>query len=76
MTLRVPLVAQWPSGLRFTLGGDAGWPEDDPPRVARIHERALEIFEACFGQDDEGFIVAQAEAPTAWYSTSRSRPMT
>lgn len=58
MTLRVPLVGQWPPGLRFTLGGEAGWLEDDPPRIDRIHERAAAIFEACFGPDDEGFVVA------------------
>jgi len=65
MTLRVPLIGQWPSGLRFTLGGEAGWLQDDPRRIRRIHERAAAIFEACFLPDDEGFVVAQFEQPTA-----------
>ena len=65
MTLRVPLIGQWPPGIRFTLGGDAGWLEDDQPRIDRIHERAVTIFEACFGPGDDGFVVAQIEEPTA-----------
>ena len=65
MTLRVPLIGQWPPGIRFTLGGDAGWLDDDQPRVDRIHERAVAIFEACFAPDDSGFVVAQIEQPTA-----------
>jgi hypothetical protein len=65
MTLRVPLIGQWPPGIRFTLGGDAGWLEDDQPRIDRIHERAVAIFEACFAPDDNGFVVAQIEEPTA-----------
>jgi hypothetical protein len=65
MMLRIPIVGQWPAGLRFTLGGDAGWLENDPPRIDRIHERAAAVFEASFGPDDEGFLVAQFEQPTA-----------
>jgi hypothetical protein len=65
MILRVPLIGQWSSGARFTLGGDDGWLVEDRPRIDRIHRRATAIFEACFAPNDEGFVVAQYEEPTA-----------
>lgn len=62
LIIQKPLFYQWSTGLRFEIGQQAEKAESIKTYVANAHDRAVELFEQCFSEDDSILIIYQYES--------------
>ena len=59
LILQKPLFYQWPTGLRFEIGQGGAVTEVDNTYINKAHNRAVELFDNCFSEDDSIMFVYQ-----------------